>query len=74
MKLYYYNDERFPVAVKTNKLGGEPWEWDVIILKQCEGRTFDIDLPEGKAIYVKKWPDVVMITTISEGVASDLDA
>jgi len=64
-KIYYFNDERSPITVKTQKLGGEPWENDFVILNQQEGRLFEVEIPEGNELWIKKWPNMVMLSWIS---------
>jgi hypothetical protein len=73
MKLYYLNDEHKPVTVQVNgqikpsptNPFGEP-QVEYFTLQPQEGRTFDIDAPEGATPYVKRWENRVVLLTYIE--------
>lgn len=69
MKVYYFNDERAPMRVRILDVNydaatatGDSWA----TLAPASGQIFDVALPEGAALYVKKWPGMVMISYISQ--------
>ena len=65
MKLYYLNDERQEVVVRVMDTRWDPvtFKGDTFTtLKACEGREFDIQVPEGAMLYIKKWPTMVMLS------------
>jgi hypothetical protein len=79
MKIYYLNDEQMPmhVAIKDDEFyaalnnGEDLSRWHVT-LQSCESRVFDLVCPPGSIPYVKKWPQMVMISYIDPAVAAQL--
>jgi len=75
MQLYYLNDERKEIIVKVMDD-----TWDVsgdngkhyYRMAPAEGRVFDISCPPGSVLYVKKWPELVMLTYIDPAVLAQL--
>ncbi len=74
MKVYYYNDEQKEITVRIMDL-----TYDHTFtkndnsntyhrLQSCEGRVFDLSIPEGSALYVKKWPGMVMLSYLEQSV------
>lgn len=67
MKVFYFNDERKEVTVRIQDA-----TWDYTYqtdnsknfhrLKAAEGREFDLVIPDGKVLWIKKWPDIVMLS------------
>jgi len=65
MKIYYNNDERQDVVVRV--MDGR---YDVTTatgdsfttLKPFECKEFDVQIPEGAILYIKKWPKMVMFS------------
>lgn len=74
MRIYYFNDEQKPVVVRvldgkydaTNATGDT-----YTTLQSCEGAFFDISLPEGTVPYIKKWPNMVMISYLTPSALED---
>jgi hypothetical protein len=67
MKVYYFNDQRKEITVKIHDSSFDPDEDNskhYHRLKSCEGRLFDLAIPVDSAIYIKSWPDMVMISYI----------
>lgn len=67
MKVYYLNDEQREVTVKILDATYDAGNGTGITyhtLQSCEGRVFDVVVPEDAILYVKKWPSVVMISYI----------
>ena len=62
MKVFYLNDERKPVDVFIGGLGSHY----VCTLQAAEGKVFDVPVPEGSILWVKKWPDYVMLNWADE--------
>jgi hypothetical protein len=68
MKVYYLNDERKPITVKimddtydhTYTKSDNSHTYSK--LEAQEGRTYDIICPEGSVLWVKKWPEMVMLS------------
>jgi hypothetical protein len=67
MKLFYLNDERKEITVRIQDA-----TWDYTYktdnaknfhrLGPAEMREFDVQIPDGKVLWIKKWPDIVMIS------------
>lgn len=78
MKVYYMNDEQKDITVRIMDLTYD----DTFTksnnlntyhrLKATEGRVFDLQVPEGSALYVKKWKDVVMLSYLEESVLESM--
>lgn len=76
MQVYYLNDERKEVLVKVrdNRFDPVMCTGDVVVtLKPAEGRSFDLEVPEGSILFVKKWPDLVMISYAYPPAVAQLD-
>lgn len=58
MKIYYLNDEKRPIRVFYHYgLTGEP-----AVLQPAQGAFFEVNIPEGRSPFIKKWNDYVMIS------------
>lgn len=67
MKLFYLNDERKEITVKIQDA-----TWDYTYqtdnaknfhrLGPAEGRVFEVSIPIGCVLWIKKWPDILMIS------------
>ena len=71
MKITYFNDERANVCVKIQGTAfneavfkGEPLDPFFHILFPAESGEYDLDMPEGSQLFIKKWPGIVMISYI----------
>jgi hypothetical protein len=76
MKLYYLNDERREMTVRILDARYDPTtgQGDVYVkLASCEGRLLDVQIPAGHVPYVKKWPNMVMISYIDPAVLTQSD-
>lgn len=66
MKVYYLNDEKNPILVRILDLtydpNGDNPDHGYYCLNPAEGRSFDISMPDGSQIFIKKWPNMVMIS------------
>lgn len=70
MKLYYYNDESFPVQVYLNGLGQDKL---IATLNPMSGKMIEYELPHGAVPYIKKWPNYVMISYIEKASVSQFE-
>lgn len=69
MKLYYFNDEKQHVTVKVMDLSYDYVNIDANSNNLCqlgpaEGRTFDLTIPDGSILWIKKWPGIVMLSYV----------
>lgn len=74
MKIYYLNDEKKPITVRVldSKYDAMNATGDTYtVLQSCEGRMFDLELPEGTVPYIKKWPTMVMISYVMPSALED---
>lgn len=65
MKVFYLNDERKEVVVRVMDARWDPVTFTgdrFITLKACEAREFEVEVPEGAILYVKKWPSMIMFS------------
>jgi len=68
MKVYYLNDEQKEMTVRvldltydhtyTKSDNRETYHK----LKPAEGKLFEVVIPEGSCLWVKKWPGMVMLS------------
>ena len=73
MKVYYLNDEQKPITLRildanyddVNATGDT-----YLTLQSCQGVELDIELPPDSILYIKKWPNMVMISYTSPSVQS----
>lgn len=67
VKLYYLNDEQKEMIVRVLDLrydhfnGRGPAD-EFTTLKSCEGREFEVHMPDNAILYVKKWKSMVMLS------------
>ena len=56
----------------TRKPEGPSWEWNYTTLKPASAAFFDIEVPEGFGVFIKRWYyGVVMIDSIAtQGVGA----
>ena len=75
MQIVYMNDEKKNITVRILDADYKP-EGDnshtYHVLRPCELKIFEINLPPNSAPYIKKWTDMVMITYIDLSVISQL--
>lgn len=79
MKVYYMNDEQKPVLVTIKdddfytalNSGQNLSKWNVT-LKSCEAKLFELACPSGAVPYIKKWPNVIMISYIDASALQQL--
>ncbi len=67
MKLYYFNDERNPVRVRIMDSRFDPVTFTgdfYFDLGPAQGCTYEVFVPEDAILYVKKWPGLVMLSTM----------
>jgi hypothetical protein len=77
MKVYYMNDEQKDITVRIIDLtfshtGGDNSHL-YIRLQSCESRVFDLQVPEGAVLYVKKWKDAVLLSYIEAAGLAQLE-
>lgn len=58
MKVFYFNDEQNPVDVFVGGLGNNFVE----TLPATSGKVFEVPVPEGSILWIKKWPTYVMLS------------
>lgn len=71
MKFVYMNDEQKPINVFKGGLGANHF---VCRLNATEMKVFEYKLPKGATLWVKKWPDYIMISHVEKGVLKEIDA
>jgi hypothetical protein len=76
MKFIYMNDEQKQVRVRIQDsrydhilCTGDIWT----SLAPGEARVFEVIVPEGSHLYVKKWPDVVLLSVVLSDVVVQLE-
>jgi hypothetical protein len=75
MLIYYMNDEPNPIQVRIMDARYDPCEGKgdfYFTLNKAEGQTFEVLIPEGHTLYIKKWKGLVMLSTVSLSVAVNL--
>jgi hypothetical protein len=75
MKVFYLNDERKPIKVRIMDARFDPVTFtgdSYHDLGPAEGKLFEVVLPAGGAVWVKKWPNMVMISCVSLQALADL--
>jgi hypothetical protein len=80
MKVLYMNDERVNMVVKVQGIAfnaalnaGNPLDPFMHILWPTECRVFDLDMPANSSVYIKKWPNMVMISYIDDSALLNLE-
>ena len=68
MKIYYLNDEQKPVNVFMDGLGEGHF---VARLEAAQGKLFDYKLAKNHVVWIKKWPDYIMISSIEKKLLED---
>lgn len=78
MKVHYLNDEPIETIVKI-----QDRKFDSTLLRSnsgafytlnpSESRVFDLDVPEGSVLSVKKWPGMVVLSFVEPAALSDLE-
>jgi len=66
-KIFYINDEQKNVTVRVLDSRYDPTLAsgdEYVILEPAEGRIFEVHHPERHILYVKKWPGMVLISSI----------
>jgi len=70
-RMYYMNDEKKSIAVRIMDDRYDPCTGtgDMFVnLQSCESRVFEVHCPAAHILYVKKWPNMVMISHIDPSV------
>jgi hypothetical protein len=70
-RIFYMNDEQrgMPVRIRDDRYDGSTGIGDIWTnLAPAEGRIFEVHVPAAHIIYVKKWRDLVMISSIDPAV------
>ena len=65
------NDEQRPVTVRILDSRYDPATATgdkYVVLQAAEGQLFDLQLHEGHVPYIKKWPNMVMISGVDPSV------
>jgi hypothetical protein len=78
MKLFYLNDEKQDVIVKVMD---QTWDYtynssnakNLCTLKPAEGRMFDLVIPDGAILWIKKWSAVVMLSYVESSALPESD-
>lgn len=76
MKVFYMNDEQKPITVRIQDARFDPatFTGDIFTtLKSCEAKVFDVQIPEGCVLYMKKWPTTLMISYIDSTGLTQFD-
>lgn len=76
MRIYYLNDEQREMRVRILDASYDPVTCTgdtYVTLQPCEGRLFHVMLPADSVIYVKKWPNLVMISYIDRAAVAQLE-
>jgi len=63
MKIFYLNDEQKPLPVYYHYGLSGP----AAILQPSEGAYFDIKIPRGSVLFIKRWKDYAMISYPQKG-------
>lgn len=71
MKLFYLNDEQKEISVRVQDM---TWDYTYATdnaknfhrLKAGEGREFDVQMPAGATLWLKKWPGILMISYVEQ--------
>jgi hypothetical protein len=70
MKVYYMNDEQKEITLRILDANYDHTGGDNSLtfhkMKPCEGRLFDVAIPEGGCLWVKKWPGMVMLSYLDQ--------
>jgi hypothetical protein len=61
MKVYYLNDTKKNKAVFVGDLMGSPRT-----LAPTEGSMFDVEVPDGGAVFVKEWANGVVLLSFMD--------
>jgi hypothetical protein len=69
MKVFYFNDEQKPVIVKVmddtwDYTGKDDNKKNFHTLNAADHKVFDLVVPDGAILYIKKWPGIVMLSYI----------
>lgn len=74
-KMFYLNDEGYDILVRVMDSRYDPitCSGDVhVTLKPCEGRLFELQIPEGHILYVKKWLHMVLLSHVAPSALAQL--
>lgn len=74
MLVYYFNDEPNTIQVRVMDSRWDPVKCEgdyYFTLGKAQGNTFEVLIPEGYTLYIKKWKGMVMLTTVSLSVLSN---
>ena len=79
MKVYYLNDEQKEITLRildatydhtyTKSDNSNTYHR----LRPAEGRVFEVILPEGTSLWIKKWPGMVMLSYVDDSALAQLD-
>ena len=76
-KFCYYNDEQKPIRVRIldQRYDAATATGDIYAtVETCELRVFDVHMPEGHILYMKRWPNMLMISHIDPAALAQLQS
>ena len=65
VKLHWMNDERTPRIIRVLDLKFDPATCTgdtFVTLQPCEVREFEVCMPDNASLYIKAWPNMVMLS------------
>jgi hypothetical protein len=73
MKFTYFNDTKLPVTLR-GQVGPGPEEWVYSVVEPQQVKTLEVFLKEGTNLFIKSWPNMLMVSFCEDNSHGDKNA